>query len=31
MTASEAAFERVVDYVFEGFREGDIVDYQYVG
>ena len=27
LKASEAAFERIVDYIFDKFREGQIADY----
>jgi len=31
LKASEAAFERIVDYIFDKFREGQIADYGYEG
>jgi len=31
LKASEAAFERLVDYIFDRFREGQIADYGYEG
>jgi len=29
LRASEAAFERLIDYLFENFKEGDVVEYQH--
>jgi hypothetical protein len=28
LKASEAAFERIVDYIFRSFREGELVNYE---